>query len=107
MGAEIVSGHLITSGTALAGLILVFLGAVFTAFDSYDQQGKASVRSRFRRRGVIAFVGFILCLIAVGFGFAAQWACPIAITNIGLGSLALGVIATVIVAVESVYDLFR
>ena len=54
------SGDIIGSGVALAGLILVFLGAISTSFNSYQKQEQNSVRGRYQKRAWFAFVGFCL-----------------------------------------------
>jgi hypothetical protein len=50
-----VSGDVVSASTALAGLILVFLGATSTSYDSYQATERGAVRSRYQRRAWFAF----------------------------------------------------
>jgi hypothetical protein len=68
-----VAGDVAGSATALAGLILVFLGAISTSFDSYGKQEQGSVRSRYQQRGWFAFVGFALALASAFLALLAKW----------------------------------
>ena len=47
-----------TGGTALAGLILIFLGAVFTSYDSYQPEQQADVAIKYKNRALISLIGF-------------------------------------------------
>ena len=46
-----------TGRTALAGLILVFLGAVFTSYDSYQPEQQADVAIKYKNRALISLIG--------------------------------------------------
>lgn len=59
-----VAGEVASAGTALAGLILVYLGALVTGFDSFQPQERKSAKSRFLTRGWLAFAGIILALVS-------------------------------------------
>lgn len=61
------------SATALAGLVLVFLGALATAYDSYQPQEKNSVKARYQKRVWFAFAGFVLALLSACFALFAKW----------------------------------
>ncbi len=39
------AGDISSTATALGGLLLVFIGAISTAYDSYNTDGKAAVKS--------------------------------------------------------------
>lgn len=65
------AGQVISAGTALAGLILVFLGSVFTGYDSYKKTEKPAVKSKFLRRASVAFLGFLAAVAAAGCGFVS------------------------------------
>jgi hypothetical protein len=52
-----------SGGTALAGLILVFLGASLASFDTYTPTEKGEVRSKYRRRGYTSLAGFGAALL--------------------------------------------
>jgi hypothetical protein len=68
-----VAGDVASAATALAGLILVFLGAIASSFASYQKQEQASVRSRFQLRAWLAFVGFVLALLSAALAVAGRW----------------------------------
>src|SRR5882762_5995012 len=57
-----------TAGAALAGLLLVFIGAVASAYDSYDSEQQPAVRTMYRQRIWQAFAGFCLSLLATAAG---------------------------------------
>ncbi|MBV5271133.1 MAG: hypothetical protein JZU55_16055, partial [Afipia sp.] len=57
-------GDISAAATSLAGLLLVFLGAISTTFDTYQAQEKNAVRGRYQRRAWFAFTGFVLALLA-------------------------------------------
>jgi hypothetical protein len=56
-------------GITAASLTLVFLGFLFASWDSYDTPSKKAVRSKYRVRGWLAFVGIVSSLLSVLFGF--------------------------------------
>jgi hypothetical protein len=60
-------------GVALAGLILVFLGFVFTAFDAYDEEQKKSVRKKYHARATQSLIGFVAALLSAILSLAAYW----------------------------------
>ena len=73
-----VAGEVASAGTALAGLILVYLGVLATGFDSFEPQERRSARPRFVMRAWIAFVGIVLALLTAllaVFGKATGNAC--------------------------------
>jgi uncharacterized membrane protein YiaA len=68
-----VSGDVVSASTALAGLILVFLGATSTSYDSYQATERGAVRSRYQRRAWFAFTGFALALLSVLLALIGKW----------------------------------
>jgi len=68
-----VSGDVIAAATALAGLILVFLGATSTSYDSYQKTEQGAVRGRYQRRAWFAFVGFVLALLSAFLALLGKW----------------------------------
>jgi len=63
-----VLSQLFAGGTALAGLVLVFLGGILTSFDAYPTEDKPAVIRKYRARGIIAFSGFLASLVSAGAG---------------------------------------
>jgi lysylphosphatidylglycerol synthetase-like protein (DUF2156 family) len=68
-----VSGDVLAAATALAGLILVFLGATSTSYDSYEATEQGAVRNSYQRRAWFAFVGFALSLVAALLALIGKW----------------------------------
>lgn len=68
-----VAGEVAGAAAALAGLILVFLGSVATAFDSFQKQEQNAVRARYQRRAWFTFVGFVLSLLVVALALVGKW----------------------------------
>jgi hypothetical protein len=84
-----------------ASLTLVFLGLLFTSWDSYDAAAKPSVKRRFRRRVWTGFFGFLTSTISVVFGFigigtATSW--PVVVGLIFLGIWAILTIGLAFIA---------
>jgi ABC-type dipeptide/oligopeptide/nickel transport system permease subunit len=71
-GAIEVGGDVSAAAAALAGLLLVFIGAISTTFDGYERQEQGTVRSRYQRRTWFAFAGFLFAILAAAAGIAAK-----------------------------------
>ena len=101
--ASHLSDQLLAGGTALAGLILVFLGITLTSYEAYDAPQQGSVRYKYQRRAVIAFLGFACSLVAAASAVAATlgasscWEMT-GLTSLGLALFLTGVLAAVVVA---------
>jgi hypothetical protein len=61
-----VAGDIAAGGTALAGLILVFMGAVSNGFGSYSTTQQDSVRTKYRLKIWFAFLGFLASIASAG-----------------------------------------
>ena len=59
-----VAGDIADAGTALAGLILVYLGAVAVRFETLDPTDQSSARDVYRRHARRAFRGIVIALVA-------------------------------------------
>jgi hypothetical protein len=69
-----VSGDVVTAATTLAGLVLVFLGATSTSYESYPAVMRdRAIRKRFRRRAWFGFAGFALSLLAAFLALEGKW----------------------------------
>jgi hypothetical protein len=73
VGALSVAGDVAAASVALAGLILVYLGSVSAAFDSYQKSEQVAVRGRYRRRAWFAFLGFVLALLSSALAIVGKW----------------------------------
>ena len=72
-GAIEVGGDVSAAAAALAGLLLVFLGGLSTAFDSYEKAEQGAVCWRYQRRAWFAVIGFALAILAAGLGISGKW----------------------------------
>jgi hypothetical protein len=59
-----VASDIAAAGTALAGLILVYLGAVAVRYETLDRREQTSTRDDYRRHARRAFRGLVIALIA-------------------------------------------
>ena len=59
-----VASDIADAGTALAGLILVYLGAVAVRFETLDPKDQSSERDVYRRHARRAFRGIVIALVA-------------------------------------------
>ena len=105
VNTDSVINQLFSGGTALAGLVLVFLGGVLAAFDSYETQQKNAVRDKYKKRAWLSLLGFSTALIAAVCAFVANWF-PAGFWIIG-STIALGIafFLVVIMAVKAVTEI--
>jgi uncharacterized membrane protein len=59
-----VASDIADAGTALAGLILVYLGAVAVRYETLDPKDQASARDVYRSHARRAFRGIVIALVA-------------------------------------------
>src|SRR5687768_15587351 len=99
MDGTAVSGEVVTAGTALAGLILIYIGSLVTAFGGYQAQEQKSVKLRFLTRAWTAFVGFFLALLSAGLAVAGKWLGNVCVGNVSvwvlIAAFAWAIFATV------------
>jgi len=67
-----VAGDVAAAGTALAGLILVYLGAVGVRYESLNARLKAEKRANLRAHAWLAFIGIVSALVAVFLALIAK-----------------------------------
>jgi hypothetical protein len=67
------AGDVIAAGTVLAGLILVYLGAVANEYASFPKTDQGAVRPMFMRRAWFAAVGIVLSIAASGIAVLGKW----------------------------------
>jgi hypothetical protein len=68
------AGDIIAGSTAFAGLIIVYVGFVATAYSGYEKGEQRSVRAKFRRRGAIAAIGVALAASSAALALCGKWA---------------------------------
>lgn len=93
--------------TTVAGLILVFLGMIATAWDSYGAVDQDSVRIKYRIRMWLTFAAFVFSLLSCGFGLYGIYRqhIPPWPDCTGLSCLILSVILMVVVAFLAVKEI--
>jgi hypothetical protein len=68
-----IAGDVISGGSALAGLILVYLGSVATGYSSFSAVQQPSVKVGYQRRAWFAFSGFVIAILSVGCALFGKW----------------------------------
>jgi hypothetical protein len=94
-----VAGDVVAAGSALAGLMLVYMGALSTSFASFQPQERKSVRGSHLKRTWFAFAGLVLFVAAVSGALIGKlFAIPcLAVAALGLLLIGCGwLIATAI-----------
>ena len=98
------SSEVVTAGTALAGLILIYIGALITSFGSYQASEQKSVKFRFLGRAWLSFVGLFLSLLAASLAILGKWFGSACVGNVSvciiLAAFAWAVFATVLAIQE-------
>ena len=93
-------------GTALAGLILVFLGTIVGQYDSFDTPSKNRVKVQFRNRALIAFLGLASAVATAAFGFSYNFFSYDWLICVALACLIVALLALVVSAIFEIGRLF-
>src|SRR5262245_40084696 len=93
-----VTGDLAAAGTALAGLILVYLGAVAVRYESLDATSRTERRGYYRRHARLAFVGIVSALTTVLFALIAKAQQSDALTHLSAAALIVSLGIAVVAA---------
>jgi hypothetical protein len=106
MGGEATSGgvlplggDIIAAGAALAGLILVYLGAVANEYASFPATDQGAVLPTFRRRAWFAALGIIFSISASGIALLGKWLANTCLTGFAVILLALALVWAVVIAI--------
>jgi membrane protein YqaA with SNARE-associated domain len=99
------AGDVVTAATALAGLLLVFMGAVAASFDSYQPQERKAVAGRYQRRAWFAFIGFVLAILSAVLALLAKWLHIECLAVTALAFLAIGFVWALLAAFFSVREI--
>ena len=81
-------GQIFAGGTALAGLVLVFLGSVLASYDSFEPTARRAIKSKYQWRAWLAFAGFAFSLIAAACGLIGLIIGPSTCLVLGIIALA-------------------
>ncbi len=100
-----IAGDIAAAGGALAGLILVYLGSVTASFASFQPAERRAVLAAHQRRVWLAFVGFVLFLIAVALALFAKWLAIPCMAVTALMILSVGMIGLIAAAVLTVMEI--
>jgi uncharacterized membrane protein len=68
-----IAGDIIQGATALAGLMIVFIGNAVSGYSSYDKVQQRAVRDAFRQRAWFGFWGVFVAIVAVLLAVLAKW----------------------------------
>jgi hypothetical protein len=105
MSIDVVINQTFSGGTSLAGLLLVFLGILFTSYESYDAVQKASVRSKYKTRAIVVFFGFLASLIAASSSLLSNWMFQELMIIVGVCALAISFILLIWTAITALGDI--
>lgn len=73
MDGTTVSQEVVGAATALAGLILIYIGIQVSSYGTYQAQEQKAVRGKFKTRAWLAFVGFSLAILSAMLGLLGKW----------------------------------
>jgi hypothetical protein len=103
-GALGLAGDVIAASAALAGLILVYLGAVASGYASFEKTQQGSVRASFQRRAWFAVVGILFSVAACGSAALAKWLANACVAGASLVLFALtlfwAALSAILIALE-------
>ncbi len=98
-------GQVFSGATALAGLLLVFLGGLLNSYESFDTEAKTYVVEEFRLRAGIAFAGFIAALVAAITSLVTNWFPQPFLVYLSLGTLGVSFVIVIISGWMAVRDI--
>jgi hypothetical protein len=68
-----IAGDIIQGATALAGLMIVFIGNAVSGYSSYDKVQQRAIRDAFHQRAWFGFWGVFVAIAAVLLAILAKW----------------------------------
>lgn len=87
-----IAGDIIQGATALAGLMLVFIGNAVAGYSSYAKVQQQAVRAVYHQRAWFGFWGVFIAIIAVLLAVLAKWA--------GINGLAIAAVFFLLIALS-------
>ena len=99
------SSDVVTGGSALMGLFLVYVGAASAFFFSYDATAQSSVRSRFQARAWIGVVGAIFSAASAGLAIIAKWSLIPAMAYVAAVLLIMALVWGIFITVMTALDI--
>lgn len=103
--ASEISGDIAAAGSAIAGLLLVYVGSLSASFGGFQPQEKRSVKAAYQRRAWFALIGLLLCLGAVGGSILGKWLCLSWLTIVSLALLLAGLGWVAVTGVLTVWEI--
>lgn len=104
MDTNMLINLLFSGGTGLAGLILVFLGGIINAYESYDTVGKKAVQSKFRVRARLGLAGFLFAIISALSALSMIWFPAVLPQSISLISILISFALVILLAILAVKE---
>ena len=105
MGVLAVTSDVIGAGTALAGLMLVYIGFQIADFGSYTATEKRTVKPKFQLRAVLAVIGVILALLAALAALLSKAAGSEIYATVSITLAVIAFLWTIVVAVANVWEI--
>jgi len=102
-----VASDIADAGTALAGLILVYLGAVAVRYETLDPKDQASARDVYRRHARRAFRGIVIALVAAIAALTAKSVKSEPYATMMAGMALLALLMSFFIAVMAAYWILR
>jgi hypothetical protein len=99
------AGDLVSAGSALAGLVLVFLGGILNAYGLYDTAQQRAVKAKYSQRAWFCFAGFTLSLAGTVFAFFAALSDSgelLAVAASALGAALLVLLVMAVIEIRSI-----
>ena len=93
------------AGSALAGLLLVYIGGVSSAFGSFRSEDQSTVIGAFLRRAWLGFGGFILALTSSASALSAKWLQSVCLEHSSLILIFMAFVAAAATALWTVLDI--
>jgi hypothetical protein len=95
-----ISGDITAAASALAGLLLVYIGSLSASFATYQPTERRAVVSSYKRRAWFAFIGLAIFLVTVVLSLFGKL---LVVPCLVLAALALLIIATIWTLVTAIF----
>jgi len=105
MGALGATGEVVASGTALAGLMLIYIGIQVTNYGSYTATERKTVKPKFLLRASLAAIGVASALIAAALGLIAKTLNNQCLAGWAVSVAVVAFVWTILVAVANVREI--
>jgi hypothetical protein len=100
-----IAADVVTGATALAGLVLVYLGSVAAGYAGYEIEQQRTIRSRFQARAWFAFVGMVLAIIAAMLAIVGKWTHDTCVASAAIALLLLALLWGIAIALLTVREI--